>query len=254
MNVSVCMATYNGAAYVEEQVNSILEQLSAADELIVIDDCSGDDTVALLERSGDPRIVIHRNEVNRGHVYSFEKAIALARNPVVLLADQDDRWLSGRVRLLVEALRESGALVVTSNSNYMGADGRTTEHFVRRLHATDSRRHLKNIVGIFLGTASYYGCAMAFRRELVALILPVPHFVESHDLWIALASNLVRSNAHVDADTLTRRIHGKNLSTSRRSLLRKLRTRLKFLRSLAVLAGRYLGRRVRDGLRGSLSR
>ncbi len=46
MIISVCMATYNGAAYVEQQLRSILCQLGAADEVILVDDCSSDSTIS----------------------------------------------------------------------------------------------------------------------------------------------------------------------------------------------------------------
>jgi glycosyltransferase involved in cell wall biosynthesis len=237
--VSICMATYNGAAFVEEQVASILEQLGPTDELVLVDDGSTDRTVEVLDGVRDERIIIHRNGVNRGHVYSFQKAIALSRHPIIVLADQDDRWLGGRLTLLVEALEKSGAMVVSSNSDYMDSHGKPIGHNVHRLAARDSHHYLGNIVRIFIGKAGYFGCTMAFRRELVPLILPMPSFVESHDLWIALASNLIGSNAHVERSTLVRRIHGHNASLTRRSLAKKIRSRAIFLWSLGVLLGRY---------------
>lgn len=237
--VSICMATYNGAAFIEEQVTSILEQIAPTDELVLVDDGSTDRTVEVLERFKDKRIVLHRNGVNRGHVYSFQKAISLSRHPIIVLADQDDRWLGGRLTLLVDALEQSGAMVVSSNSDYMDTHGRPIRHYVHRVAERHSRHHLGNIARIFIGRAGYFGCTMAFRRELVPLILPMPHFVESHDLWIALASNLIGSNAHVDRSTLVRRIHGQNASLARRSIVKKLRSRAIFLWSLGVLLRRY---------------
>jgi glycosyltransferase involved in cell wall biosynthesis len=233
------MATYNGALFIEEQVTSILEQLAPRDELVLVDDGSTDRTVEVLERFRDPRIVLHRNGVNRGHVYSFQKAISLSRHPIIVLADQDDRWLGGRLTLLVDALEQSGAMVVSSNSDYMDTHGRPIRHHVHRVAERHSRHHLRNIVRIFVGRAGYFGCTMAFRREIVPLILPMPRFVESHDLWIALASNLIGSNAHVERSTIVRRIHGQNASLARRSFVQKLRSRAIFLWSLGVLLGRY---------------
>ena len=237
--VSVCMATYNGAAFIEEQVTSILEQIAPTDEMVFVDDGSTDQTIRVLEKFGDARIVIHRNRMNRGHVYSFQKAISLSRHPIIVLADQDDRWLGGRLTLLIDALEQSGAMVVASNRDYMDTHGRPHTHYVHRLAARHSRQYVQNIARIFVGRAGYYGCAMAFRRELVPLILPMPKFVESHDLWIALASNLIGSNAHVERSTLVRRIHGQNASLARRSFAKKLRSRAIFLWSLGVLLGRY---------------
>jgi glycosyltransferase involved in cell wall biosynthesis len=239
--VSVCMATYNGDLFVGEQIRSILGELRPTDELIVVDDFSSDDTLQIVEAFHDARIRVFRNERNLGHVASFEKAIGLIRNPVILLADQDDRWLPGRVERLVWALEKSGAMVATSNSTYMDRRGVPTTGSTWRVSASRSRQHLRNILRIFAGRAAYFGCAMAFRRDLVALILPVPRFVESHDLWIALAANMARSNVHLDGNTLVRRIHGGNASLKRRTIVQKLRSRVIFACSLLVLASRYSG-------------
>ena len=54
--ISVCMATYNGSRYLKQQVESILCQLAADDEIIVSDDGSTDDTLSILADFNDPRI------------------------------------------------------------------------------------------------------------------------------------------------------------------------------------------------------
>jgi hypothetical protein len=155
----------------------------------------------------------------------------------------------------VDALENSNALVVTSNSNYMDGEGNPIDVPIPEIRGQDSSRYIWNIIGIFLGRASYYGCAMAFRRDIVGLILPMPGVVSSHDLWIALASNLMGSNLHLDAATLTRRIHGRNLTTNKRSIFSKLYIRCLHGCSLIVLASRYafdadLRRRLRALRRG----
>src|ERR1700759_2657985 len=101
MTISVCMATYQGQDYVERQLRSIVEQLGSDDEVIVVDDCSRDRTVEVIEAVADSRVAVYRNPVNRREVYSFGRAIELARGDVIFLADQDDVWMPGRVELMV---------------------------------------------------------------------------------------------------------------------------------------------------------
>src|SRR5690606_1343296 len=97
MAVSVCMASYNGSRYLPAQLSSILSQLGPDDELIVVDDASTDDSVAVVQGFADSRVRLLVNEKNCGHVASFARAIAEANLPVIMLADQDDVWLDGRV-------------------------------------------------------------------------------------------------------------------------------------------------------------
>lgn len=231
--ISVCMATYNGERFLRAQVESILTQLGPRDELVVVDDCSTDGTVAMLRAFGDERIRIHPNSRNSGHPASFGRAIAIAVGEVILLADQDDTWVPGRVDALAGALRDPATALVSSNSAYVDTVGDPIAFPVPPLRGGDSARRAVNIARIFRGTASYFGCAMAFRASFRRLVLPIPRYVEAHDLWIAMAANLAGVNRHLEEITLRRRIHGGNASVISRPLRKKLWARAKF--SLAML-------------------
>jgi glycosyltransferase involved in cell wall biosynthesis len=234
------MATYQGELYVERQLRSILDELGPDDEVVVVDDCSADRTVDVVEAVGDPRIKVFRNPVNRREVYSFGRAIELARGDVIFLADQDDIWLPGRTALMVARLRESGADLISSNFEWIDVSGQPLHVAFDGVSSATSARHLGNIIDIFIGKTNYFGCAQAFRRELVPLITPIPSYVESHDLWIALAANLIRSNLHIDDKTLLKRRHGTNTTStvSTRPLFRKLWSRWILVRSLIDLSMR----------------
>jgi len=238
--VSVCMATYNGERYLQEQVESILLQLESTDELIVVDDSSDDGTINLLRAIGDQRIIIHRNNSNLGHVQTFSKAISLASNPIILMADQDDIWVTGRVAKMLKALEEKGVDLVSSNSDFIDSEGRPIPPLHVGLSEADSRCYGANIMRIFMGKAFYDGCAMGFRSSLRDLILPIPNYVESHDLWIAMASNIAKSNIHLVCITLKRRIHDQNASVKNRLFKAKIRSRAVFLISLFHLSFRCL--------------
>lgn len=236
------MATYNGEKYLARQLRSILDQLTDSDELIIVDDCSADRTVETAKQFGDSRIIIHVNDRNMGEVFSFGRAISLARGNFLFLSDQDDIWAPGRVALMRQHLIESGACVVSSNFDWMNADEIPIEVAYDGVASSNSQRHLKNIVDIFIGKTNYFGCAMAFRREFARVIAPIPSFVESHDLWIALASNVAGSNTHLDEKTLLKRKHTSNATStvSTRPLHRKLWSRVIFAISLMVLSVRII--------------
>lgn len=238
-NISVCMACYNGELYIEEQIASILTQLEEGDELIIVDDGSSDATGVLIEQFQDARIRHVRNTKNIGVNRSFEKAIKMAKNPYIFMADQDDLWTEGRVDSMLSKLQK-GYLLVSGNSDAIDGQGKETDYDLGTLRETDSSRYRSNIFKIFTGKAYYYGCAMAFRKELKQVILPFPSFIESHDLWIAMAANMLKSNGHLEKIVLKRRIHGKNASVLQRTLREKLYSRWIFAKSYMTLAGRLL--------------
>ena len=234
--VSVCMACYNGEKYIEEQIASILPQLNAEDELIIIDDHSSDKTAELVKNIRDSRIRYVFNRKNLGVNASFEKAIGMAKNDYIFMADQDDLWTENRLEHMLARLKKY--MLVSGNSSAIDGDGKEKEFDLGTLLQAESKAYNKNIIRILTGKAYYYGCAMAFRKELTKVILPFPAYIESHDLWIAMAANMLKSNCHLEKIVLKRRIHGKNASVIERKLWKKIYSRFIFLKSYVILRRR----------------
>ncbi|WP_460799739.1 glycosyltransferase [Microbacterium sp. GXF0217] len=231
--VSVCMATYNGARYVREQLDSILAELEPADEVVIVDDASSDDTVALLEAYEDQRVRVFARDVNQGYVRSFEEALMRATGDVLMLADQDDVWIPGRRALLVAALEERA--VAASNLVLLSTGAPLRSPLTRRdwmLRTGGGAQRCRNQVKILIGDAPYFGCAMAIRRDFLSLATPFPAGLdESHDLWIATVANAAGELVHVRQPTLRRRVHDQNASSERpRGILPALRSRVLLLR------------------------
>jgi glycosyltransferase involved in cell wall biosynthesis len=230
LRASICMATYNGAQYVEEQLASILAQLGPEDEVVIVDDASTDETVARIRSLSDPRIRLIEADANQGYVRSFEQAVLASRGSAIFLADQDDVWVEGRLEAMLAALENHA--VVASNFDVLGGGQRPG---IPRLRAADSNRHRANLWGILVGYRAYYGCGMAFRREVLSSFAPVPRYLtESHDLWLAILGNSAGSIGHLDRSTLLRRLHDTN-ATPRgwRSLRVILSARVVLLRLMA---------------------
>ena len=238
--ISVCMATHNGEAFVQEQLDSIITQLNDNDEIIIVDDASSDATLSILANFTDPRLKVFANQSNCGINNTFEIALQQSKNDIILLSDQDDIWLDGRAEKMTRQLIQSNALVISSNVECIDINKKVlpSVNCYEPLRFYDSTKHLKNIVRIFLGNATYFGCAMGFKREFLDVILPVPNYVDSHDLWIAMAANLAHSNLHYEDVTLLRRIHGKNASIITRGLVPKIITRLNYVRWIVALLHR----------------
>lgn len=227
-NISICMATYNGEKFVAQQIFSILQQMRSQDELIIVDDCSTDNTLTILRNINDPRIKIFKNEKNRGHVATFSICMTSSSNEFIFLSDQDDIWPVNRLNVMLGNLQKSGCCLLASNQEFIDAAGNTIDCPNIFLKHADSTKYFKNIINIFLGNISYFGCLMAFKRNLVDVILPIPNYVESHDLWIAIAGNLLRLNIHIEDITLKRRIHGNNVTQFNRNLFQKVMSRFIF--------------------------
>ncbi len=239
--ISVCVAAYNGARYIECQLASILTQLDPTDEVIVVDDCSTDDTVDVITGMRDSRITVISAPRNNGYVRTFEAAMRASRGDVVFLADQDDYWLPGHVSSMVECLRRRGAGLVAGNLRTTAVQG--VEGPPGELLRLPRMARARNLVGIFRGSVPYFGSAMACDRAFLEAVLPFPSYVRTHDLYFALIANLTGTIAHCDQVVTLRTITGHNLSARRRSLAARVATRVWFAR--ACLRGVRLALRCR---------
>jgi glycosyltransferase involved in cell wall biosynthesis len=92
--ISIIIATYNGEPYINNTIFSIQNQDFNDVEIIVVDDCSQDNTVKVIEElmKIDPRIVLYQNEENKGTLYTKTKGILNCKGKYVMILDQDDTY------------------------------------------------------------------------------------------------------------------------------------------------------------------
>lgn len=102
--VSVVMASYNHRKYVTKAIDSVLAQTYDDWELIIIDDCSSDDSAQLIGLYKDKRITFYQAEENRGSVPTFNQLMSKAQGEYVAILGSDDIWYPNKLRKQVEYL------------------------------------------------------------------------------------------------------------------------------------------------------
>lgn len=200
---SVCMATYNGSLYLREQIDSILAQLTPADELVVADDGSTDDTPDILRSYGDQLRLVSTARVG-GVVANFERVLHHASKPYVLLCDQDDVWLPGRLELFRKSLSVSSLVV----GNAIVTDAYLIPVGATLFQQIGSRRGVASNVY----RNSFVGCCMGFRRSLMAVALPIPSYSPWHDWLIGLLGLVIGGVTYLDEPLMYYRRHEGNAS------------------------------------------
>lgn len=232
-SVSVCMATYNGAAFLGEQIDSIVSQLLPGDELVVADDGSTDATPEVLARYGAPLRLVARTRVG-GVVANFERAMSSATGAFIVLADQDDVWMPGRLAVIRQSL-EHADLVLT-NARIVDASLRPlgpTLFDQLRPSASTFRNLWRN---------GFVGCCLGFRRELLDRVLPLPKGTPWHDWLIGLIACRVGTVRLIDAPSLLYRRHASNASptgeVSGNAWWQKVALRWRIARALLICLAR----------------
>ena len=212
--ISVVMCTYNGAKYVKEQVDSILQQTEADFELVVCDDCSNDGTWEILQEyaSGHDDIRIFRNEQNLGFLKNYEKALGLASGEYIALSDQDDIWMPNHLEVLMNLLGErtiacGNSLLVDENGNSLGMSLKEQEDLT-----VVSENPLDLALSVMVYRNPFQGAAMLFRRSFLEKALPIPEGINYHDSWFAALACFMEGVSYTDEVILYYRMHGENLS------------------------------------------
>lgn len=221
--VSVVLAAYKGEKYILEQVRSILSQLDDNDELIVSDDFPKGETRSALDSiiSQDHRVrYIHGK--GEGLIKNFENAINHAKGDFIFLSDQDDVWLEGKVKAVLNEFK-NGADVVMHDALITDA----------QLNPTGERAFVLNSAGkgVFKNILknSYQGSCMAFRKEMYSHILPFPEKIPMHDQWIGLRGEKFGKVTLIEEPYILYRRHDENVSGGGSSLLQKIMWRINII-------------------------
>lgn len=90
--VSIIMPSYNTASFISKTIESVLNQTYKNWELLIVDDCSTDDTDEIVSKYNDKRIVYLKNEKNSGAAISRNRALRNAKGKWISFLDSDDLW------------------------------------------------------------------------------------------------------------------------------------------------------------------
>ena len=217
--ISVALAAYKGEKYIEEQIRSILPQLSYEDEIIVSDDRPGGMTERIVKRlSAEDSRVIWVEGKSKGVVSNFVNAIRYCKGDKIFLCDQDDVWLPDKVKRVMEAFDEGYDLVL---HNAYITDG--------ELNITDysffEKRGSKKGVLRNIFKNSYMGCCMAFDRKLLKKIMPMPRSIPMHDQWIGILGEIYGKVKFLDLPLIYYRVHGGNVTGGKTTFKQKMEWR-----------------------------
>ena len=204
-DISVVIATYNGALYLKEQLDSILAQTVPPKEIIVVDDASSDDTVTILQsytaKYTNFRLLI--NEHNIGYVKSFEKGMLQAVSSFIALSDQDDVWMPHKLEQLVASL--GNHIAVYSDSMLVDEQGVSLG---QKMSDKKNQLAYDNCLMYTIG-AWAPGHAMLFKKELVEKCIPFPTIV-THDFWLGYIASCNGGIEYVNEPLVLYRQHQTN--------------------------------------------
>ena len=207
MKISIVLATYNGAAYLQDQLESYLAQERMPDEIVICDDVSTDNTIIILEvfqKAAPFEVQIIKNKTNLGYTKNFEKALSLCGGDIVFFSDQDDVWLPNKISTIEKVFSENTGISVVIH------DGELVNE---NLNPTGLTKLGQILSGGYTDEGFVTGTLSAVRRDILPLILPFPDGIAGgHDGWVHTIARLTNRRIIVRDVLQKLRRHSSNTS------------------------------------------
>ncbi|MBD2315406.1 glycosyltransferase family 2 protein [Phormidium tenue] len=193
VKVSVLLPVYNGGATLSQAIASILSQDMSEFELIIIDDCSTDNSTSVIRQYADKdsRIILIFHEVNIGLAKTLNEGLKLAKSDFVARMDQDDESLPQRLRIQLDyMLSHPEFAVVGSYVYHMGAK----QEFDRLVELPSNSEQIKQTLLQY--NCMYHPSVMMRRNKILELGGYKAEFknAEDYDLWLRVSKLYPLSN------------------------------------------------------------
>ncbi|MBM6929956.1 glycosyltransferase [[Clostridium] spiroforme] len=220
MRISVVLAIYNGEKYIVEQLESIRKQTCPADEVILIDDCSTDDSYHMAHQFIDGYKLSHwkliKNDNNLGYRGNFKKGLSLVNGDIIFLSDQDDRWHENKIEVMLSYMNDN-VLTLASSFHFMDQKGNRFE--VKKIKGRSNNNLLFQEVNNVLTEIKMesllemnfsQGCTMAIRKAVKDEYIKMTKCLLPHDWELNIISAIHHGCYYLDIPLIDYRIHNNN--------------------------------------------
>ena len=193
MKISVAIAAYCGEKFIGEQLASIAVQTRVPDEVVICDDSPDGLTEKTVMKYSDMlNIRYFRNDSPLGAAANFNKALSLCSGEVIFLCDQDDLWYPHKVSEMIKYLKSGTVSAVFCDSDITDANGedRKITHFETRGYGNLRKVSAGMWQGQFEQSCRRFpgaGHDMAFTKEFLDAVLPIPELKNCHDNYLGVA-------------------------------------------------------------------
>jgi glycosyltransferase involved in cell wall biosynthesis len=211
--VSIALCTYNGEKYIRQQLDSILDQTYRNLEVVIVDDCSTDDTFNIVSNYAgrDSRIKCFKNEINLGFNQNFEWAITLTTGAYIAISDQDDIWLPQKIERLLNAIADNW--LVFSNSVFINNNNELLDGKMLHNYSIAINKYMQSYKGILLANF-VTGHTTLFKKEFVDYFLPFPE-KGFYDWWMGFIALYHHKIVFLDEILTQYRIHEASVMQNR---------------------------------------
>lgn len=211
--IGILICTYNGEKYILEQLESLLSQLKQPDEVIIVDDCSTDNTINICKtfieshRLEDKwKIII--NDTNQGRKSNFFNGINYFKSEYIFFCDQDDIWDKRKILDLYNVMLNNKDICVAACFESLYFNGCIKKTKLRK----NKEFYLSSDISIKMLFHNFSGSCMCIKKEFYDKIVHYWNKQWAHDnffWWFAFAFDSI---CILNKSLVLHRITGENAS------------------------------------------
>lgn len=207
--ISIALCTYNGAKFLPQQLDSILNQTYKHIELVVVDDGSSDGTKDILRQyaAKHEQIKLHFNEKNIGFNANFQKAISYCSGDFIAISDQDDIWLENKLDLLSQNIGDNW--LIFSNSSFINEQG---EIIIGQILSEDFSLKDKTYKSLLFSNF-VTGHTSLFSKKFIPFFFPIPN-EGFYDWWMGFVATYHKKITYLGQKLTLHRIHSNSVMYS----------------------------------------
>jgi len=225
--IDILLPTYNGAKFLNAQIDSILNQSISDFQLLVRDDGSKDLTLEIIEQyaiNDDRVILIESSEGNIGLVNSIEKLLSYSNADLIFFSDQDDVWFNNKIELFLERynkISKKNTPILIHSDCYITDE----ELKVKGVFIGEKAKKIGNEDSLF--NFFVQGASTMINNKLKEIVVEFPTNVYVHDRYFHIMAQLFGKRLYIETPTMYYRQHNNNLIGTG-SIYSKIKNNLKF--------------------------
>ena len=233
--VSIVMPAYNAQDYIQEAIQSVLQQTYTEWELLVIDDASSDRTAEIVNQlvRKDRRVHYIKNKANIGAAESRNRGVELAEGQWIAFLDSDDCWHPDKLKKQMDFAEKNNVEFVFSGSSFMDKEGRPLKYYLKVPRSISYTELLKqNIIS----------CSSVLIKKTLIADFPMKHAEDLHEdfaVWLQILKNRHIEAFGIDEPLLIYRITSTSKSGNKMKAARMTYRVYRYLGLSPIRAGYY---------------
>ncbi len=220
--IIILLASFNGEKFINQQIESIINQTYTNWKLWIRDDCSTDNTMSIIKKyiKVDKRIIlIENNGVRLGAQLNFGfliKTLSIIDFDYCMFSDQDDVWHKNKILHSLNAIKEYQLRDDYYGPALLHTDFQYTDTFLNKIKTSVNiavkLSKVQNKISLIANDNYIFGCTMILNDKLLKRCAPVSPEAENHDFWIAIHAATFGKIYYLNEKTMFYRQHEKNVS------------------------------------------